>query len=59
VGSAYLQIAFDIVDLAEVKRVLSEIPGSDHVLIEIGTPLVKMHGVHVVKEVRSARPDRL
>jgi len=52
----YLQIAFDIVDLAEVRRVLSEIPESDHLLIEIGTPLVKMHGVQVVREVRRARP---
>lgn len=52
----YLQVAFDLVDLSEVKRVLAEIPESDHILIEVGTPLVKMYGVQVVKEVRKARP---
>jgi bifunctional enzyme Fae/Hps len=51
----YLQIAFDLVDISEVKRVLSAIPDSDHILIEVGTPLVKMLGVQVVKDVRAAR----
>ncbi|HOT06652.1 MAG: Bifunctional enzyme Fae/Hps [Methanosaeta sp. PtaB.Bin039] len=52
----YLQVALDLVDLSEVRRVLSSIPDSDHVLIEVGTPLVKMLGVSVVREVRAARP---
>lgn len=52
----YLQIALDLVDLSEVRRVLSQIPDSDHILIEVGTPLVKMLGVQVVSEIRSARP---
>lgn len=52
----YLQVALDLVDLAEVKRVLCEIPDSDHILIEVGTPLVKMLGTGVVHEVRAARP---
>lgn len=54
--SPYLQIALDLVDLGEVRRVLSQIPDSDHILIEVGTPLVKMLGVQVVREVRAARP---
>ena len=52
----YLQVALDLVDLAEVKRVLCEIPDSDHILIEVGTPLVKMLGTSVVHEIRAARP---
>jgi len=52
----YLQVALDLVDLAEVKRVLSGLPDSDHVLIEAGTPLVKKFGVNVVKDIRAARP---
>jgi len=51
----YLQVAFDLVDVAEVRRVLAQLPESDHILIEIGTPLVKMLGVNVVKEVRAVR----
>jgi len=52
----YLQVAFDLVDLSEVKRVLAAIPESDHILIEVGTPLAKMLGIQVVKEMRSGRP---
>ena len=52
----YLQVAFDLVDVAEVRRVLSALPDSDHILIEVGTPLVKMLGMNVVKEIRAIRP---
>jgi len=52
----YLQVAFDLVDVAEVRRVLSALPDSDHILIEVGTPLVKMLGMSVVKEIRAIRP---
>jgi len=52
----YLQVAFDLVDVAEVRRVLSALPESDHILIEVGTPLVKMLGMSVVKEIRAIRP---
>ena len=52
----YLQVAFDLVDVAEVRRVLSALPESDHLLIEVGTPLVKMLGISVVKEIRAIRP---
>ncbi len=52
----YLQVAFDLVDTAEVRRVLQALPESDHILIEVGTPLVKMLGINVVKEIRAIRP---
>jgi bifunctional enzyme Fae/Hps len=52
----YLQVAFDLVDIAEVRRVLSDLPDSDHLLIEVGTPLVKMLGIQVVREIRAIRP---
>ncbi|MBN1324233.1 MAG: bifunctional 5,6,7,8-tetrahydromethanopterin hydro-lyase/3-hexulose-6-phosphate synthase [Methanotrichaceae archaeon] len=52
----YLQVALDLVDLAEVRRVLSSLPESDHIVIEVGTPLAKMLGVQVVKEIRAVRP---
>jgi len=52
----YLQVAFDLVELAEVKRVLAALPDSDHLLIEVGTPLIKMLGIQVVREIRAIRP---
>lgn len=54
--SPYLQVAFDLVDLGEVRRVLAALPDSDHLLIEVGTPLAKMLGINVVKEIRAVRP---
>jgi bifunctional enzyme Fae/Hps len=53
----YLQVALDLVDLAFVRRVLSQLPDSDHLLIEVGTPLVKKFGASVVKEIRNVRPS--
>lgn len=53
----YLQVALDLVDLAVVRRVLSQLPDSDHLLIEVGTPLVKKFGASVVREIRNVRPS--
>jgi len=53
----YLQVALDLVDLGVVRRVLSQLPDSDHLIIEVGTPLVKKFGASVVKEIRNVRPS--
>lgn len=53
----YLQVALDLVDLGVVRNVLSRLPDSDHLLIEVGTPLVKKFGAQVVKEIRNVRPS--
>ncbi|MBE0520974.1 MAG: bifunctional 5,6,7,8-tetrahydromethanopterin hydro-lyase/3-hexulose-6-phosphate synthase [Candidatus Methanoperedenaceae archaeon] len=53
----YLQVAIDIPEINAVKRILSQIPASDHVIIEAGTPLIKRYGVDVVQSIREARPN--
>ena len=53
----YLQIAIDIPDLNEVLRVIEEIPESDHIIFEVGTPLAKRYGAEVILELRKVRPD--
>jgi len=53
----YLQIAIDIPDLNEVLRVLEQIPESDHIIFEIGTPLVKKYGSEVILKLREVKPD--
>ncbi|MEM4524445.1 MAG: bifunctional 5,6,7,8-tetrahydromethanopterin hydro-lyase/3-hexulose-6-phosphate synthase, partial [Archaeoglobaceae archaeon] len=53
----YLQIAFDIPDLEEVISILSQIPESDHIIFEIGTPLVKKYGCDVVLKLRDIKPN--
>ena len=53
----YLQVAIDIPDIAYVQRILREIPESDHLIIEAGTPLIKRYGVNVVEQIREVRPN--
>jgi len=53
----YLQIAIDLPSLEEVKSVLEKIPESDHIIFEVGTPLVKRYGAEVILELRKLRPD--
>ncbi|MEM0214410.1 MAG: bifunctional 5,6,7,8-tetrahydromethanopterin hydro-lyase/3-hexulose-6-phosphate synthase [Archaeoglobaceae archaeon] len=53
----YLQIALDIPDLEEVLSILSQIPESDHIIFEVGTPLVKKYGSEVILKLREVKPD--
>ncbi len=53
----YLQVAFDIPDIEAVKNILKQVPQSDHLIIEAGTPLIKRYGVNVVHSIREARPN--
>jgi len=53
----YLQVAIDIPDIGYVQRILREIPESDHLIIEAGTPLIKRYGVNVVEQIREVRPN--
>lgn len=53
----YLQVAFDMPDIDAVKNILKQVPQSDHLIIEAGTPLIKRYGVNVVHSIREARPN--
>jgi bifunctional enzyme Fae/Hps len=53
----YLQVAIDIPDIDFVKKVLKQLPQSDHLIIEAGTPLIKRYGLDVVSQIREARPN--
>lgn len=53
----YLQIAIDIPDLDEVFKIIRQIPESDHIIFEVGTPLAKRYGAEVILELRKERPD--
>ncbi len=48
----YLQIALDIPDLERTKKIIQEIPRSDKILLEAGTPLIKRYGTGVINELR-------
>ncbi len=53
----YLQIAIDIPDLNEVLNILRQIPDSDHIVYEIGTPLAKRYGSEIILKLREIKPD--
>jgi bifunctional enzyme Fae/Hps len=53
----YLQVAFDNPDIEFVQSAISQIPKSDHVIIEAGTPLIKRYGMDVISKIRQVRPD--
>lgn len=53
----YLQIALDIPSLERTKRTISELPKSDRIILEAGTPLLKKYGVKVISDLRGVARD--
>jgi bifunctional enzyme Fae/Hps len=53
----YLQVALDNPNLDAVKNIISQLPQSDHLILEAGTPLIKRYGVDVVSRLREVKPD--
>jgi bifunctional enzyme Fae/Hps len=54
----YLQIALDAPSLEGAKKVLEQLPGSDRIIIEAGTPLIKRYGTRVINELRQVAKDK-
>ena len=53
----YLQIALDIPSLEKAMGIIHELPESDRVILEVGTPLLKKYGVKVIRDLREAAKD--
>lgn len=53
----YLQIAFDIPDLERTKKIIEELPESDSIILEMGTPLIKKYGTEVISKIREVEKD--
>jgi bifunctional enzyme Fae/Hps len=49
----YLQIALDIPSIERTKGIVEELPDSDRIILEIGTPLLKKYGVKVIRDLRN------
>jgi bifunctional enzyme Fae/Hps len=54
----YLQIALDAPNLEGAKKVLQQLPGSDRIIIEVGTPLIKRYGTRIISELRQVAKDK-
>ena len=53
----YLQISLDIPQVERCKQIIAQIPGSDRIIIEAGTPLIKRYGTRVIAELRQTAKD--
>ncbi len=53
----YLQISLDAPTLEGSKKVLEQLPGSDRLIIEVGTPLIKRYGTRVINDLRQTAKD--
>ncbi|MFH1285893.1 MAG: orotidine 5'-phosphate decarboxylase / HUMPS family protein [Candidatus Micrarchaeota archaeon] len=55
----YLQIALDLVDEEEVKKIVGGFPSSKKILIEAGTPLIKACGISIIRTLRKLAPENV
>jgi len=51
----YLQIALNS-DLLEAGKIIAQLPFSERILIEVGTPLIKIYGEKAISEIKLAAP---
>ncbi|MGE5532752.1 MAG: bifunctional 5,6,7,8-tetrahydromethanopterin hydro-lyase/3-hexulose-6-phosphate synthase [Bacillota bacterium] len=54
----YLQIALDAPSLEGAKKVIEALPGSDRIILEVGTPLIKRYGTRSIGELRQVAKDK-
>ena len=54
----YLQIALDAPSVEDAKKVIAALPGSDRIILEVGTPLIKRYGTRVINELRQIAKDK-
>jgi bifunctional enzyme Fae/Hps len=53
----YLQIALDAPSLERAREVVSQLPLSDRIILEVGTPLLKKYGAKVIRDLRETARD--
>jgi bifunctional enzyme Fae/Hps len=53
----YLQIAFDAPSIERTKQIISQVPQSDRIIFEVGTPLLKKYGTRVIRDIREIAKD--
>ena len=54
----YIQIALDNPEIEAQMKVVQNLPKSDRIIIEIGTPLLKKYGMDAVKKIRELAEEK-
>lgn len=57
VGMKVLQVALDLLSVEDAIVIARKAYLSKNVWLEVGTPLIKAHGVHAIKRLRQEFPD--
>jgi len=52
----YLQIALNST-LDEARAIINQLPSSERILIEVGTPLIKIYGKRAISEIQNVVPE--
>jgi bifunctional enzyme Fae/Hps len=53
----YLQVALDLSSLEKALEIVKQLPKSERVILEAGTPLIKAYGVGVIGKIREIWKD--
>ena len=54
----YIQVALDHPVLERQMRVVKQLPKSDRILLEVGTPFLKKYGMESIKKIRELAPQK-
>ena len=54
----YIQVAMDHPNIEHHMKVLKQLPKSDRIILEIGTPFLKKYGMEAIKRVRELAPQK-
>ncbi|MHA1986953.1 MAG: bifunctional 5,6,7,8-tetrahydromethanopterin hydro-lyase/3-hexulose-6-phosphate synthase [Promethearchaeota archaeon] len=54
----YVQVALDAPNIEKQIKVVKQLPKSDRIIIEIGTPFLKKYGVESIKQIREVAREK-
>jgi len=54
----YIQVALDHPALEKQIKVVKELPKSDRIILEVGTPFLKKYGVESIKQIRDVAKEK-
>ncbi len=54
----YIQVALDAPNLEKQIKVVKQLPKSDRIILEVGTPFLKKYGVESIKQIREIAKEK-
>lgn len=54
----YVQVALDHPSIEHHLKVVKQLPKSDRIILEIGTPFLKKYGMEAIKKIRELAPEK-